>query len=99
MVELHGGLPWRADPKGPLFDAASRALMDVFGQPPVLTGEGGSIPIVSDFERLLGAPVLLVGFALPGANMHAPNEWLSVENFEKGTVALARLYGELRAAL
>jgi acetylornithine deacetylase/succinyl-diaminopimelate desuccinylase-like protein len=99
VVELHGGLPWRADPGGPLFDAASKALMDVFGETPVLTGEGGSIPIVSDFERLLGAPVLLVGFALPGANMHAPDEWLSVENFEKGTLALARLYQELRVAL
>ncbi len=99
MVELHGGLPWRADPGGPLFDAAAKALMDVFGQAPVLTGEGGSIPIVSDFERLLGAPVLLVGFALPGANMHAPDEWLSIENFEKGTLALARLYEELRVSL
>jgi acetylornithine deacetylase/succinyl-diaminopimelate desuccinylase-like protein len=99
MVELHGGLPWRGDPGGPLFDAAGRALGDVFGTAPVLTGEGGSIPIVSDFERILGAPVLLVGFALPGANMHAPDEWLSVENFEKGTLALARLYEELRAAL
>jgi acetylornithine deacetylase/succinyl-diaminopimelate desuccinylase-like protein len=99
MVELHGGLPWRADPGGPLFDAAAKALMDVFGQAPVLTGEGGSIPIVSDFERLLGAPVLLVGFALPGANMHAPDEWLSVENFEKGTLALARLYEELLVSL
>ena len=66
---------------------------------PVLTGEGGSIPIVSDFERVLGAPVLLVGFSLPGANAHAPNEWLSVENFEKGTVALARLYSELSTSL
>jgi acetylornithine deacetylase/succinyl-diaminopimelate desuccinylase-like protein len=99
MVELHGGLPWRADPGGPLFDAAAKALMDVFGQAPVLTGEGGSIPIVSDFERILGAPVLLVGFALPGANMHAPDEWLSVENFEKGTLALARLYEELAVSL
>ena len=98
VVELHGGLPWRADPGGPLFDAAAKALMDTFGQAPVLTGEGGSIPIVVDFERLL-APVLLVGFALPGANMHAPDEWLSVENFEKGTLALARLYDELAAAL
>ena len=99
MVALHGGLPWRADPGGPLFDAAGKALMDVFGEMPVLTGEGGSIPIVSDFERLLGVPVLLVGFALPGANMHAPNEWLSVENFEKGTLALARLYEEMSVAL
>jgi len=95
VMELHGGRPWRADPSGPLFDAAGRALEAVFGVAPVLTGEGGSIPIVGDFERILGARVLLVGFALPGANMHAPDEWLSVDNFDKGTLALARLYQEL----
>jgi acetylornithine deacetylase/succinyl-diaminopimelate desuccinylase-like protein len=99
LVELHGGRPWRADPAGPLFDAAGRALEAEFGKAPVLTGEGGSIPIVGDFERILGARALLVGFALPGANAHAPDEWLSVENFEKGTVVLARLYEELAAAL
>lgn len=91
---LHGGRPWRADLAGPLFDAARRALAAEFGREPVVTGEGGSIPVVGDFERILGVPVLLVGFGLPGENAHAPNEWLSVENFEKGMRAMARLYGE-----
>jgi acetylornithine deacetylase/succinyl-diaminopimelate desuccinylase-like protein len=99
VVEIHGGLPWRADPHGPLFDAAERALEAVFGVKPVLTGEGGTIPIVVEFERILGAPALLVGFALPGANMHAPDEWFSLDNFDKGTEALARLYQELGDAL
>jgi acetylornithine deacetylase/succinyl-diaminopimelate desuccinylase-like protein len=99
IEELHGGRPWRADPTGPLFDAASRALEEAFGRAPVLVGEGGSIPIVGDFERILGAPALLVGFALPGANMHAPDEWISVENVDKGTTALVRLYEELAGAL
>jgi acetylornithine deacetylase/succinyl-diaminopimelate desuccinylase-like protein len=91
---LHGGRPWRAELSGPLFDAARRALAAEFGREPVVTGEGGSIPVVGDFERILGAPVLLVGFGLPGENAHAPNEWLSVENFEKGMRAMARLYEE-----
>jgi acetylornithine deacetylase/succinyl-diaminopimelate desuccinylase-like protein len=50
---------------------------------------------VGDFERILNAPVLLVGFALPGCNMHAPDEWLSVANFEQGIHALARLWDEI----
>jgi acetylornithine deacetylase/succinyl-diaminopimelate desuccinylase-like protein len=95
---LHGGRPWRADLEGPLFDAARRALAAEFGREPVVTGEGGSIPVVGDFARVLGAPVLLVGFGLPGENAHAPNEWLSVENFEKGMRAMARLYEEYGAA-
>ncbi len=99
VKELHGGNPWKADPSGPLFDAAAVALEEAFGKTPVIVGEGGSIPIVGEFERILKAPALLVGFALPGCNMHAPNEWLTIENYEKGIGALCRLYGELGSRL
>jgi acetylornithine deacetylase/succinyl-diaminopimelate desuccinylase-like protein len=92
---LHGGRPWRAELAGPLFDAARRALAAAFGKEPVITGEGGSIPVVGDFQRILGAPVLLVGFGLPGENAHAPDEWMSVENFTKGMRAIATLWDEL----
>jgi acetylornithine deacetylase/succinyl-diaminopimelate desuccinylase-like protein len=92
---LHGGQPWRARLGGRLYEAAARALERAFGRPPIYAGEGGSIPIVTEFERVLGAPVLLMGFGLPGENAHAPDEWLSVENFEKGTHAAAALLAEL----
>jgi acetylornithine deacetylase/succinyl-diaminopimelate desuccinylase-like protein len=95
VTALHGGRPWRAELDGPLFDAARRALAAAFGREPVITGEGGSIPVVGDFERILGAPVLLMGFGLPGENAHAPDEWLSVENFTKGMRAVAILWEEL----
>ena len=92
---LHGGRPWRADLSGPLFDAARAALAAAFGTEPVVVGEGGSIPVVGDFERILKSPVLLMGFGLPGENAHAPNEWISVENFDKGMRASAVLLEEL----
>jgi acetylornithine deacetylase/succinyl-diaminopimelate desuccinylase-like protein len=95
IVELHGGRPWRASLSGPFFEAARRALSRAFGVEPVLTGEGGSIPIVVDFQEVLQAPVLLMGLAPPGANMHAPNEWIPVENFQKGIRAAAHFYEEL----
>ena len=95
VTHLHGGRPWRAELAGPLFDAARRALAAAFGREPVITGEGGSIPVVGDFQRILGAPVLLVGFGLPGENAHAPDEWMSVENFTKGMRAIAALSDEL----
>ena len=76
-----------------------RALEAAFGRAPVITGEGGSIPVVGDFERILGAPVLLMGFGLPGENAHAPNEWISVENFLGGIRAAATLLDEYRAAV
>jgi acetylornithine deacetylase/succinyl-diaminopimelate desuccinylase-like protein len=91
---LHGGRPWRAELDGPIFDAAKAALRSAFGKEPVITGEGGSIPVVGDFEQILGAPVLLVGFGLPGENAHAPDEWMSVENFRKGTLAMAAMWDE-----
>jgi len=95
LVELYGGRPWKADPEGEFFEAAKKALEDAFGTPPVLAGEGGSIPIVVDFQEILEAPVLLMGFAPPGANMHAPNEWIPLAYFEKGIRAVASFYTEI----
>ena len=95
VTHLHGGRPWKAEPAGPLFDAARAALSAAFGREPVLAGEGGSIPVVGDFERILGAPVLLMGFGLPGENAHAPDEWLSDENFVKGMRAISVLWEEI----
>jgi len=92
---LHGGHPWRADLNGPLFDAARRALATAFDKEPVIVGEGGSIPVVGDFQRILKAPVLLMGFGLPGENAHAPNEWMAVDNFHRGAEAVAALWDEL----
>jgi acetylornithine deacetylase/succinyl-diaminopimelate desuccinylase-like protein len=95
IEDLHGGRPWRAQLEGRFFEAAGRALERGFGVRPLICGEGGSIPIVVEFEEILKAPAVLMGFALPGCNMHAPNEWLSVENFEKGIRAIAAFYDEL----
>lgn len=92
VTYIHGGKPWRAELDGPLYDAARTALKAAFGKDPVIVGEGGSIPVVGDFQRILKAPVLLLGFGLPGENAHAPDEWISVENFTKGLRAVATLY-------
>ncbi len=95
VEDLHGGHPWKAQLDESLKSAATSALERAFGATPVLVGEGGSIPIVGEFERILEAPVLLIGFSHPGCNLHAPDEWFPVENFEKGIRALAYLYEEL----
>jgi acetylornithine deacetylase/succinyl-diaminopimelate desuccinylase-like protein len=97
VQHLHGGRPWRAELNGPIYDAACRALKAAFNKDPVITGEGGSIPVVGDFERILGTPVLLVGFGLPGENAHAPDEWMSEENFRIGMRAMAMLWDEYGA--
>ncbi len=95
VQHLHGGMPWRAELEGPHVDAARIALRETFGREPVITGEGGSSPVVGDFQRILGAPVLLIGFGLPGENAHAPDEWMSEANYRKGIEAIARLWALL----
>jgi acetylornithine deacetylase/succinyl-diaminopimelate desuccinylase-like protein len=90
--DLHSGHPWRATPGGGFFDAARTALERAFGAEPVLTGEGGSIPIVSDFERELEASAILLGFALPGANMHAPDEWFPDDHLGLGIATLTHFF-------
>lgn len=95
VVELHGGRPWRARPEGRFFEAARDALTEAFGVEPVLTGEGGTIPIVTEFERILGARAILLGFALPGANMHAPDEWFPEAHLEKGIETILGFYDRL----
>ena len=94
---LHGGQPWRADPAEPIFAAAARALEKAFGREPVFVREGGSIPIVQSFQEMLRAPVVLIGFGLPGENAHAPDEWMSLDNYARGAEAIALLYDELAA--
>jgi acetylornithine deacetylase/succinyl-diaminopimelate desuccinylase-like protein len=95
VTHLHGGMPWRGELSGPFVEAARSALHETFGREPVVTGEGGSIPVVGDFQRILGAPVLLIGFGLPGENAHAPDEWMSEENYRKGIEAITRLWERL----
>jgi len=97
VTYLHGGRPWKAELTGPLYDAARSALATAFDKEPVIVGEGGSIPVVGTFERVLDAPVLLVGFGLPGENAHAPNEWMSEENFRIGMRAMAVFWDEYAA--
>ena len=95
---LHGGRPWAAQPEGPLVDAAAEALAEAFGNDPVFLREGGSIPIIPLFADTFGVQILPIGFALPGCNLHAPNEWLDLDVYHDGIEALARLYlrtGEL----
>ena len=91
----HGARPWAEIPEGPLADAANEALEEAFGRRPVLLREGGSIPIIPLFAETFGVQVLPIGFALPGCNLHAPNEWIDLEVYHTGIEALARLYVRL----
>lgn len=87
-----GGGPLSVPTEWPALNAARRALRESFQREPLLMGEGGSIPAVADFEKMLGIKTLLVGFGLPEANTHAPNENLHIPTFHTGTESLVRLF-------
>ena len=95
VTRMHGGKPWMTSFDNPYVQAASRAVEKGFGRAPVLTREGGSIPVVSTFQEELGVPSVLFGVGLPDENAHAPNEKLDVSNFQNGVIASAFLYDEI----
>ena len=97
-VSGHGGEPYLVSPTSPKAQAALRALKQAFGHQPVLIREGGSIPVVTDFKKILGADALLLGLALPDDNPHSPNEKFSLDCFEKGMVMGAWLWQELASS-
>jgi acetylornithine deacetylase/succinyl-diaminopimelate desuccinylase-like protein len=80
----HSGEPYCADPNSAYGQAARRALATVFGRPPALMREGGSIPIVTTFKSILGADTLLLALASPDCRAHSPNENFPIENFRAG---------------
>jgi acetylornithine deacetylase/succinyl-diaminopimelate desuccinylase-like protein len=91
----HGADPYLVSPTGTHTQAALRALRAAFGCEPVLLREGGSIPIVNDFKKVLGAETLLLGLGLPDDNAHSPNEKFDLDNFENGQRMSALLWQEL----
>ena len=84
FVSGHSGNPYLCDPRGKFGKVASLALKEVFGNPPILIREGGSIPIIEHFKEILGVETLLLGLALPDANIHSANETFNLNIFKKG---------------
>ena len=95
VTRMHGGKPWMTEFDNKFVQAAGRAIEKGFGKAPVFNREGGSIPVVSTFQEVLGLPSVLFGVGLPDENAHAPNEKLDLGNFHDGIIASAYLYDEI----
>lgn len=81
---------------GAAMRAADRALAEAFGRPVVYIREGGSLPILPMFKRVLGADSLLLGLASPQCNAHGPNEKVNLRDLDRGAEAVVRLWEYLR---
>jgi acetylornithine deacetylase/succinyl-diaminopimelate desuccinylase-like protein len=98
-VSLHDTMrPFVVDIEGPAARLAARCLRDVFGAEPYYLREGGSIGAVASFGRVLGKPVVLLGFSNPDNHAHSPNESLLLANYEGGTRTVARYWAALSGA-
>lgn len=88
----HGGSPAiQLSYESPLLSKAKNALSDEWPNPAVLIAMGGSIPIVGDFQHMLGMESLLVGFGLEDDRIHSPNEKYELNSFHKGQRSWARI--------
>ncbi len=88
--DLHGGHGVIVDTTAPAMQAAAEALEAVFGQTPHFTREGGSIPVVADFKKILGLDTVLMGFGLDSDSIHSPNEEFGLDRFHQGIEASIR---------
>jgi len=83
------GRPFREEVSNAYVQAGLKALEAGFGKPAVAMGMGGSIPIVAPLVELTGAPCVMMGFGLPGDNLHAPNEHFPLNCFLGGARSAA----------
>ncbi|TXT07163.1 hypothetical protein VHUM_03333 [Vanrija humicola] len=93
----HGGEPWIADPNHYNYRAAHKATVEVYGQEPDYTREGGSIPVTLDFANILGLNVLLLPVGRGDDGAHSTNEKIDTSNYINGTKLLGSYMYELAA--
>jgi acetylornithine deacetylase/succinyl-diaminopimelate desuccinylase-like protein len=98
--EHHGGDPYLTPVDSIEYQAASKAIEATFGKTPIPVRGGGSIPITSLFQSVLGLKTVFLGFGLDSDNLHSPNEKFDLANFYKGIETIPyfhKYFAELKA--
>ena len=89
LRSVHGGDAVLLPLDAPVLQTAARALEMEFNRPVAFQREGGSIPVVAQFDQELKIPVVMYGFGLTDDNIHAPNEKFYLPNFYKAIRSVA----------
>jgi acetylornithine deacetylase/succinyl-diaminopimelate desuccinylase-like protein len=92
VKELHGGQAYVSPIDRIGYMAASKAIESTFGKKPVPVRSGGSIPVIPQFEEILGIKTILLGFGLESDDAHSPNENYPLFNFYKGIETIPFFY-------
>lgn len=95
LKDLSGGKPCITARDSVGVEALKKAYFEVWKKNPVYKREGGSVPVVGDFQVHLGADSVLSGFGLPDDNIHSPNEKLDIPNWKRGIEALIHFFYNL----
>jgi acetylornithine deacetylase/succinyl-diaminopimelate desuccinylase-like protein len=91
----HGAPAYRGNFNAQIVQIAQKAFEEVFSKPCSYLLAGGSVPIVGDLVKATGAEAVLMGVALPGDNIHAPNEHFGMDRFEQGFLTIGRILAML----
>jgi acetylornithine deacetylase/succinyl-diaminopimelate desuccinylase-like protein len=89
---LHGGQAYVCPITLPAYEAAEKAYEEIYNRKPVPVRSGGSIPIISEFEKILGIKSVLMGFGLESDAIHSPNENYPLEQFYNGINTIPYFY-------
>ena len=92
VTPMHGGQGYVCPIDLPAYQAAEIGFEKAFGKKPLAVRRGGSIPIISTFEQVLGTKTILMGFGLESDAIHSPNENFNIEIFNKGIEAVVEFY-------
>ena len=95
--KLVGGPASISERESSYVKAMERAMESVWGSKPLFKREGGSVPVVTLFQEILGVESVNCGFALPDDNMHSPNEKLHLPTWYRGIDALIHFFFNLQA--
>ncbi|WP_289227738.1 M20/M25/M40 family metallo-hydrolase, partial [Parabacteroides goldsteinii] len=96
VTPKHGGQGYVCPIDLPAYQAAEKACTVAFGKKPLAVRRGGSIPIISTFEQVLGIKTVLMGFGLEQNAIHSPNESCTLDFFYKGIESVAEFYKEYK---
>lgn len=92
VTPMHGGEGYVCPITLPAYKAAEKGFEIAFGKKPLAVRRGGSIPIISTFEQVLGIKTVLMGFGLESDAIHSPNENFSLDIFRKGIEAVIEFH-------
>ena len=92
LTSMHGGPASISDRNSAYIKSLERALETVWQKKPVFKREGGSVPVVLDFQQILGVETVNTGFSMPDDNMHSPNEKLHLPTWYRGIDTFIHFY-------